>query len=290
MAESCHIAGTPRTSDPRGHVLRIVQRSGSSFFWGMRLLPKARREAMYGIYAFCREVDDIADEPGTTEDKLARLEAWRAEIGRLYAGQASHPTARVLQDAVACFNLSRAEFDAILDGMEMDVRGEIQAPSDSQFSLYCRRVAGAVGKLSLQVFGADAEALEELAVVEGEALQITNILRDLHHDAALGRLYLPRDLLQKHGITPDRPEAVLTDPKLPLVCRDLAATAHDRFDRARQILRSARQARLRPAGLMLELYRRLLIRLEARGWAKLDERVRVPTAEKLWVVARYGLV
>jgi phytoene synthase len=161
----------PQAAAARAHTRSVAERSGSSFFWGMRVLPRSRREAMYAIYAFCREVDDIADEPGTIEDKLAALAGWRTEIDRLFEGDPTRPTTRALLPPLAAYNLPKAEFLAVIDGMEMDAREAMVAPSLADFELYCRRVAGAVGCLSICAFGATGPAAEQLAVTLGEALQ-----------------------------------------------------------------------------------------------------------------------
>ncbi|MFQ6016817.1 MAG: presqualene diphosphate synthase HpnD [Kiloniellaceae bacterium] len=284
-------AGAPgRDAAAMRHVREVVARSGTSFLWGMRALPRPRREAMYAIYAFCREVDDIADEPGEPQAKLARLDDWREEIERLFGGVPRWPTTRALLGPVAQYGLPRAEFLAIIDGMEMDVRGVIQAPTRDGFRLYCRRVAGAVGMLSIRVFGESGPAAEELAVVLGAALQTTNILRDLAEDAGRGRLYLPRDLLDKHGIETRDPASVLADPALAPACAELAQVARDRFRRARTLLKDCDRRRVRPAILMLEAYDRILTRLEARGWDRPDVAVRLSSVEKLWIALRHSLI
>src|SRR5579864_7797353 len=166
--------------------------SGSSFYAAMRMLPREQREAMFQIYSFCRHVDDIADSDGPREERLAALQQWRADIDALYQGR---PPAR-LQDYVATvrkFGLPREDFLPIVDGMEMDVPQDIRAPDFLTLDLYCDRVASAVGRLSVRVFGLPQEDGIELAHHLGRALQLTNILRDIDEDAALGRLYLPRE-------------------------------------------------------------------------------------------------
>jgi len=283
--------------DAMEHVREVVARSGTSFLWGMRVLPAPRREAMYAIYAFCREVDDIADEPGTPTAKRAALAAWRREIARLYGegGAATHPIARALASPVAAFALPRAEFLAVIDGMEMDVDagdtgGALIAPTFEAYRLYCRRVAGAVGMLSVHAFGDTGPAARELAVVLGEALQTTNILRDLAEDAARGRIYLPGDLLARHGIDGGDPAALLAHPALGAACAELSDFARERFARARGLLARCARRRIRPARLMLEVYERTLRRLIARGWARPAAQVRLGRAERLWIVLRHGLI
>ena len=271
------------------HVRAVANRSGSSFLWAIRLLPRPRREAMYAIYAFCREVDDIADEDGSQAEKQRALAAWREEVERLYAGRPTSPTTRALLRPVADYALPKAEFLAVIDGMEMDARQDIRAPDLADFRLYCRRVAGAVGVLSVHAFGATEPEARELALTQGDALQFTNILRDIAEDAARGRLYLPRELLQRHGIESDDPLAVLRDPRLPAVCRELADMAEQRFAEAARLMARCRRGPMRPARIMLAVYRRLLARLQQRGWRDLGEEVRLPKAEKLWIALRNGL-
>ena len=269
---------------------QVVARSGTSFHLGMRMLPKAQREAMYVIYAFCRAVDDIADEPGARGDKLAALDAWRGEIENLYQGRPSRPIARALAGPVADYGLPKAEFLALIDGMEMDAREAVQAPSWDDYRLYCRRVAGAVGMLSVRVFGETGPAADELAVALGGALQTTNILRDLAEDAERGRVYLPRELLDAHGLAAQDPAALLAAPGLAPACAELAEHARGLFGRARELIAACDRRRIRPALLMLEIYERLFKRLEARGWDRPRTPVKVPRLEKLWVVLRHGLL
>ena len=268
---------------------QVVARSGTSFHLGMRVLPKARREAMYAIYAFCRAVDDIADEPGAQADKLAALDAWRGEIENLYQGRPSRPITRALAGPAADYGLPKAEFLALIDGMEMDAREAIQAPGWDDYRRYCRRVAGAVGMLSVRVFGETGVAADELAVTLGEALQTTNILRDLAEDAARGRVYLPRELLDAHGLSAEHPAALLAAPGLAPACAELAAHARGLFGRARELIAACDRRRIRPALLMLEVYQRLLERLERRGWDRPRTPVKVPRVEKLWIALRHGL-
>ena len=282
-------AATPADAEAAlAHVRAVATRSGSSFLWGIRLLPRPRREAMYAIYAFCREVDDIADEGGSPAEKQRGLAAWREEIERLYAGRPTQPTSRALLRPVRDYALPKDEFLAVIDGMEMDARADIRAPLMADFRLYCRRVAGAVGVLSVHAFGATEPEARALALAEGDALQITNILRDLAEDARRGRLYLPRELLQRHGIESDDPLTVLRDPRLPEACRELAEMAEQRFAEAARLMARCRRGPMRPARIMLAVYRRLLTRLQRRGWRELGEEVRLPKAEKLWIALRNG--
>lgn len=272
------------------HVRGIVARSGSSFLWGMRILAQQRREAMYAIYAFCREVDDIADTPGALSDRRQGLDDWRNEIVGLYAGRPTHPITRALRRPIETYGLPQSEFQTIIDGMEMDLRGAMQAPSMSELETYCRRVAGAVGLLSMCVFGAREQEAQEIALTLGKALQLTNILRDLREDAVLDRLYLPYEMLVAHGIHSRDPSEVLSHAALPLVCTELASHARDYFQQTHVLLQRCDRRRLKPCVLMMAVYERILAKLERRNWQDLSEPVRVSRAEKLWILARHGLI
>lgn len=273
------------------HAEAMVRRSGTSFFWGMRVLPPERRRAMYAVYAFCRAVDDIADEPGDPKVQQERLGAWREELDRLYEGRMPHdPVAVALQPAIRRFDLPKGEFEALIAGMEMDLHKRNVAPCMDDLLLYCRRVAGAVGLLSVRCFGADEPEAEELAIVLGEALQLTNILRDLGEDAADGRLYLPAELLDSQGITARDPEAVLDDPRLPAVCRELAAMARQRYAEARRLIARCDRRRLKPAILMMASYEPLLDRLEASGWSDPRRRLSLPKWRKISLLLRHLLL
>ena len=282
-------AATTAEAEARAHVQAVVGRSGTSFFWAMRLLPEARRNAMFAVYAFCREVDDIADEPAPMAEKRRGLAGWREEIGRLYAGTPRYPTGVALLRPVRDYGLRREDFLALIDGMEMDAV-EIRAPSIAALELYCDRVACAVGRLSVRAFGETAEARDEVAFALGQALQLTNILRDMDEDAERGRLYLPSEHLRAAGIESDEPEAVLAHPGLVSACEALAALAGRRFAEARAALARCDRRAMRPAIVMMHVYRRILEQLMARGWAAPRAEVGLGKAEKLWIALRHGLL
>jgi phytoene synthase len=277
------------TPDLSAQIEARVRAAGTSFYWGMRVLPAPRRAAMYAIYAFCREVDDIADDAPPAE-KAPRLAEWRREIAALYAGHPSHPITRALLGPVAAYRLDQRDFHAIIDGMEMDAQRDIRAPTLAELDLYCARVASAVGRLSVRAFGADGERALDVAEALGRALQLTNILRDLAEDAARGRLYLPRELLDRHGIAGAEPAAVLAHPALPKVCAEVARMARGRFAEAERAMADCPRRAMRPAALMKAMYRAILDRLERRGWTALDRPVKTPKALKLWFVVRHGVI
>ncbi|HLJ64509.1 MAG TPA: presqualene diphosphate synthase HpnD [Stellaceae bacterium] len=267
-----------------------VAKAGTSFYWAMRLLPKARREAMFAIYAFCREVDDIADSDDPPAAKRAQLEAWRAEIDRVFSGTPGQPLAQVLSALVPIFGLRREDFIAVIDGMAMDAEADIRAPSLVELDLYCDRVASAVGRLSVRIFGTDLPAADRVAAALGRALQLTNILRDLAEDAGRGRLYLPRDLLVTQGITASEPDAVLADARLSGACEALADIAERHFREARSAMALCPRRAMRPAAVMGAVYHAILVRLRRRGWSDPARPVKLPGLLKLWLALRHGLL
>lgn len=266
----------------------LVRAAGTSFYRGMRVLPADRRAAMYAIYAFCRVVDDIADEPGPFAETLPRLGEWRGRIAALYRGEADGPVTRVLLAATQRYGLRQEDFIAVIDGMQMDAETVIVAPPLAELDLYCDRVAAAVGRLSVRAFGDASPAADRVAWALGRALQLTNILRDLAEDAGRGRLYLPREWLDEARV-PHDPRAALASPRLPAVCERVAAQAHAHFRAAHAAMRDCDAKAMKPARLMGATYAALLSRLERRGWKRPEERVSLPKWQKLWIAARHGI-
>ena len=272
------------------HARAVVRSSGSSFVSAMRVLSQDKRDAMFAIYAFCRQVDDIADDPGEETVKRAQLDAWRAEIDALFLGRPTFPIAAALTGPVAAYGLRREDFLAVIAGMEMDAAETLRMADTDELLLYCDRVACAVGRLSNRVFGIDGTAGHELAGALGLALQLTNILRDIHEDALRDRVYLPADLLAAHGIRETDVDSILAHPALPGPCGELADLAQQRFDEAAAIIATCERRAVRPPVIMMKVYHAILRRLLRRGWTRLDQPVRVSKAEKLWIVLRHGLV
>jgi phytoene synthase len=263
--------------------------SGSSFYAAMRILPRAQRQAMFEIYSFCRAVDDIADDPGDRDLRAAKLEEWRRDINAIYRGAGPRKLAS-LAAAVKQFAMRREDFQAVIDGMDMDVRADIRAPDFATLELYCDRVASAVGRLSVKVFGLPDEVGFKLAHDLGRALQLTNILRDLDEDAAIGRLYLPREELRAAGIETTEPNEVLAHANLPAVCAAIVTRAREHFAAADAIMKRARRRRVRAPRIMGEAYKGYLNALIERGWASPRRRVRLSRARILWIILRYAIV
>jgi phytoene synthase len=250
----------------------------SNFYLAMRILPREQRDGMYAVYAFCRAVDDIADDRvGTRDHRRAELDRWRRDIASLYAGS---PTPRVadLVEPVRNFHLDYADFIAVIDGMQMDVEADIRAPDLATLDLYCDRVASAVGRLSVRIFGVPGELGPKLAHHLGRALQLTNILRDVDEDADIGRLYLPHEKLVAAGITTTEPHAVLAHPGLASVCGFVASEADRHFAAADAIIKRAPRVSMIAPRLMRDVYHLILQRLRVRGWNAPRARVRTSKA------------
>jgi squalene synthase HpnD len=263
--------------------------SGSSFYAGMRILPKPERAAMYAVYGFCRIVDDIADDQvRPIAQQRIELQTWRDNLEALYAGRPAG-AAEMLSEAVSRYRLEKSDFLAVVDGMEMDLEG-IRAPDLATLELYCDRVAVAVGRLSVKVFGMDDAVGQDLSHHLGRALQLTNIVRDVDEDAAMGRLYLPQEYLAEAGVASRVPAEAVLDPGVDQICRRLAATAESHFAQAHRILAAHPVGKLAAPRLMGAVYASLLHQLIARGWTPPRERVSVRKRELIWVLLRRGLL
>jgi len=264
--------------------------SGSSFYLAMRLLPRQERDAMFAVYAFCRAIDDVADEGDLPrQDRRIELSGWRSDIDALYSGR---PPARLanLAEPVHVFGLRKEDFLAAIDGVEMDVVGDIRGPDLATLDLYCDRVASAIGRLSVRIFGMTDDTGRKLAHHLGRALQLTNILRDLDEDAAIGRLYLPRELLEAAGIDTLEPTTVVTHPRINTACIALAEIAKDHYRQADNIFASRPPGKLRSPKLMRAVYNTILLRMEGQGWTAPRKRVRLGKPEILWIALRHGLM
>lgn len=272
----------------------IMSASGTSFGMAMRLLPPERRHAMFAVYAFCRVVDDIADEPAPPGEKHASLADWRQRIAHICAGRPrpGEPLDRALAWAVGRFGCQEADFMAVLDGMETDAAKAVRIPDLPGLMVYCDRVACAVGRLSNPVFGIAPADSPSLAGAVGSALQLTNILRDVAEDAERDRLYLPADRLAAHGLTfpVQNARTIIDHPAIPAVRAELAALAEARFAEADALFARLPHRPARPARVMKEVYHALFRRLNTADWHDVRHPPRVPKPVKLAIALRYGLL
>lgn len=274
------------------YVEALARKSGSSFLAGMRMLSAEKRQAMFAVYAFCREVDDIADEEGTPDEKRRLLAEWRTELDCLFDGSPQSAIGRALTGPVKRYGLRKTDFLAVIEGMEIDAAPSVRVADDAELAIYCDRVACAVGRLSCAVFGVPADLGDPLSNVLGQALQLTNILRDLHEDGLRDRLYVPASLLLEHGISPDAEIATMFgEGAFPGVCDVLAERTRKFYAEAEIAAAACDRRAVRPAVIMMEVYRRIFDALIHRGWGgpMLTKAVRLSTARKLWVVLRHGV-
>jgi phytoene synthase len=274
---------------PESHAPAAARAGGSSFYLAMRLMQREQREAMFEVYSFCRAVDDIADSAAPRRRRLMRLSAWRQDIDALYVGRVPSGLERLAR-AIDRFALRNEDFLAVIDGVEMDARADIRAPSLEALELYCDRVACAVGRLSARIFGMDDGDGHALAHHLGLALQFTNILRDVDDDAAIGRLYLPAEFLRLAGIDSDDPNAVVSDPRLGGACALLVGRALGHFAEADVIMARCPRRVVKAPKIMGEVYRQILADMVARGWSWPRQRVHVNKSHLIWIALRHAFV
>lgn len=275
---------TDRMDDDAAFVAAVTRAAGTSFYRGMTVLPARRRTAMYGIYAFCRAVDDIADEEAPLETKRAGLDIWRQRIGRLPEG-GDDPVTRILRDASLRYALRQADFHAVIDGMAMDAGAPIIAPDAAFLDLYCDRVASAVGRLAIRVFGEVSPDGDLVAYHLGRALQLTNILRDVGEDAARGRIYLPREALVAAAVPLD-PALIVASPGLPHAMGRIGTEASGHYAEAEAAMARCAPRAVRPARMMGAAYRPLLEGMRRRGFRDPARRPRLPAWRKALLAAQ----
>jgi len=266
----------------------IVKKSGSSFFWSMRLLPKAKREAMYTIYAFCRHIDDIVDGDLPLHEKQELLSAWREEIDNIYEKKvpATDIGRRIYKNCMR-FKLPKEEFLKLIESISMDLPKPLQAPKLNDFLKYCRGVAGVPGNLSLRIFGCkDENIIEELSTSLGNALQITNILRDVKEDALANRLYIPKEYLKKAEISSKKPSEVLVDKNLAVAREELAKLADKDYEKAKNIIPFLDKNTARPVKAITAVYRKYFEIMQNRGWEIVSPKPQISKFNKFSLALR----
>lgn len=262
--------------------------SGSSFYYSFRLLPPPRRRAITAFYAYCREVDDVVDEchdPGVAAAKLAW---WRDELGRLYAGQPSHPVTQALRPGVEAYGIPQEQLEEILDGMAMDLRQHRYADY-KELRLYCHRVAGVVGEVAALIFGQSQHATSKYAAQLGLAFQLINIIRDVGEDARRGRIYLPLDELATFQVAEADILAARDSPEFQALMLFQYQRAVATHDHALELLPAADRRAQRPGLAMAAIYRALLEEIRLDGFQVLRHKVKLPPLRKIWLAGRTWL-
>jgi phytoene synthase len=268
---------------------RITRTSGSNFYYAFRILPAAKRRAIYALYAFCRVVDDCVDEVGGEGE--AGLSRWMAEVHRCYAGRPETELGRELTEAVAQFPIPRSCFEQIVEGCRMDLATR-RYPTFADLRVYCERVASAVGLASIEIFGYEDPRTRDYAVELGLALQLTNVLRDVADDVARGRLYLPLEDLERHGVSEGALLQAARDPRSPRPAglRELlsfeAERARSHYARAEALLPARDRRSMLAAEIMGAVYRTLLDEWVRRGHPVGGERTSLGKPRKIWTALR----
>jgi len=257
--------------------------SGSSFYYSFLFLPKAKREAITALYAFCREVDDVADECTDINIARTKLAWWRNEIRQLYAGNPQHPVTQALLPAIQTYKMDEEHFLEIIDGMEMDL-DQNRYTDFKQLQLYCYRVASVVGLLSVQIFGYNNRNTLKYAHDLGMAFQLTNIIRDIGEDARRGRIYIPQDEIKKAGLS----ETDILHGHLSLKMQALIDFQIERaerfYDKALTALPQEDKKSQRTGLIMAAIYRTLLREIKRGGSQQvLHARISLTPLRKLWL-------
>lgn len=272
-------------AEAHSQIAQDVRSAKSSFYWPMLFQAKAKREALFAIYALARVLDDIADGSATRDEKRRGLDTWRTWISSCFEGgvapRPDDPLKIGLYDVIKKYALPPEPFDALIAGMEADVNGPIVAPTWAELEKYCGQVAGAVGELCLVIWGWEGKDAKAFATATGDALQLTNILRDVREDATIGRLYLPEEALAKANITTRQPLNVVATSNLSTTCDLVIDRAKTRFRDAETLWPNNAHRDLRPAWVMLQLYKALFEKVQTTGFSPSAPRARLSGLEKI---------
>jgi phytoene synthase len=256
--------------------------SGSSFYYSFLFLPQEKRRAITALYAFCREVDDIADEVSDIGVARTKLAWWRTEIANLFAGHPQHPVTKALQPHIQKFGIDAGRMNEIIDGMEMDLVYH-RYPDFASLKLYCHRVAGVVGELSASIFGYSNPATLEYAQALGIAFQLTNIIRDVGEDARRDRVYLPQDELARFGLGAEDILARRGGEPFRKLMQMQAERAQSYYDLAFSRLAPEDRRNQRAGLIMAAIYRTLLDEIRGDRFDVLDKRTALTPLRKLWI-------
>lgn len=270
-----------------------TKQSKTSFLYSFLLLPKEKREAIYTVYSFCRHSDDIVDDTSNPDEAKTRLDEWRADLERCFNGNAHHPIMQALTPVIDRFNIPRETFHALIDGCEMDLNKTIYNTFD-ELERYCYHVASAVGLMCIEIFGYRGTNTHEYAIQLGKALQLTNIMRDVHEDARNGRFYLPAEDFERFGYSHDELTRGQYTPAFTEMMRYQYQRADQFYTNAQNAFDSADIDLLFPAEIMRKIYYQLLQQLQSSQFQVFDNRLSVSKFDKgrialaTWLASRWS--
>ncbi len=271
---------------PEQYVQEKAAASGSSFYYAFLFLPAPRRAAITAFYAFCREVDDVVDEIADPSVAATKLQWWRKEVGQAFLGAPSHPVMRALLPLAPNFDIQEAHLQAVIEGCQTDL-DQTRFLDFPALQRYCHLVAGVVGEVAANIFGRTQEATVQYAHQLGQAMQLTNIIRDVGDDARRGRIYLPVSELQRfdvkaHELLQRKPPWGYSD-RFQALMRFQAERAHAGYDAAMKLLPDVDRAAQKPGLMMANIYRQLLREIEAQHFQVLHQRTSLTPLRKLWI-------
>lgn len=262
---------------------RVARARAKNFYYSFVLLRKEQRDAMCSIYAFMRYCDDLSDETETTT--LATMNQWRNDLDRALAGDfPDHPVWPAFHDAVSRFRIPHQYFHDMIDGVSSDLSPQPMATFDDLYR-YCYRVASVVGLTIVHIFGFDDPKALVLAEKCGIAFQLTNILRDVDEDVRMGRMYLPAEDLARFGVSPAK---VAYSSGFVEMMRFEAQRAKRYYEESMPLIKMVHRESRASLWALIQIYYRLLARIEAKQFRVLDQRIRLSTAEKMWLVVEAG--
>ncbi len=267
---------------PQDYVQQKAVASGSSFYYAFLFLPKPRRAAVTAFYAFCREVDDVVDDmidPGVAATKLAW---WQSEVAKSFAGQPSHPVMQALMPLVADYAIEERHLQAIIEGCQMDL-SQTRYLDYPGLQRYCHLVAGIVGEVAANIFGQTQPQTTAYAHKLGQALQLTNIIRDVGEDALRGRIYLPMNDLQRFDVKANEILQRTYSDRFTALMKFQADRAQGLYDEALALLVPADRRAQKPGLMMASIYRALLNEIERDNFQVLHQRVSLTPLRKLWL-------
>ncbi|WAW10264.1 presqualene diphosphate synthase HpnD [Oxalobacter vibrioformis] len=267
---------------PDAYCQKKAAESGSSFYTSFRFLSPERRRAITALYAYCREIDDVVDECEDMALAQELLTDWRHEIDAMLAGQPSHPVTVALYPHLPVYNIQGKHLHALIDGMQMDLN-QRKYPDFEALSSYCWHVAGVVGLLAANIFGATQPQTMVYAEKLGLAFQLTNIIRDVGDDVRLGRIYLPEDEMAQFGVSTDDILNLKHTENFARYMAFMAKRAHAAYDEAFALLPREDRKAQKPGLIMAEIYRALLVKIEAGGFRVLEKRTSLSPLNKLWL-------